>query len=144
MSSIHLEFSKNPILRWTPGFLMMLTIYLFSARPSTDVIFSLFNHIIYKGGHVIGYAMLAMCYWRAFGFRDDKRWLAWLLAVLYAVTDEYHQSFVPGRHPSVFDILVYDNIGALISLWLAGLFMKQKQPASQGLVVEQDTSTANS
>ncbi|MEO8356112.1 MAG: VanZ family protein [Chloroflexota bacterium] len=144
MSSINLGFSKNPILRWTPAVLMMLVIFLFSARPSTDVIFSLFNRVVYKGGHVIGYALLALSYWRAFGFRDDKRWLAWLMALLYAVTDEYHQSFVPGRHAIAFDILVYDNIGALTSLWLAGRFMKQKQPASQSLVVEQDTSKANS
>lgn len=115
---------------------MMLAIFLFSARPSSDVIFSLFNHVIYKGGHVIGYALLAMSYWRAFGFKDNKRWLAWLLAVLYAVTDEYHQSFVPGRRPSAFDVLVYDNIGALTSLWLTGIIMKQKQPASESLVVE--------
>jgi VanZ family protein len=122
----------------------MLVIFLFSARPSSDVIFSLFNRVVYKGGHVIGYALLALSYWRAFNFEDNRRWFVWTMVLLYAVTDEYHQSFVPGRHPSAFDILVYDNIGALSALWLAGLFMKQKQPASQSLAVEQDTSTANS
>jgi VanZ family protein len=118
---------------------MMLVIFLFSARPSSDLIFSLFSRVFYKGGHVIGYGLLALSYWRAFDFKEDKRLLVWFLALLYAVTDEYHQSFVPGRHPSAFDVLVYDNLGALMSLWLAGIFLKQKQPAAGSLVVESET-----
>jgi VanZ family protein len=88
------------------------------------------QRILYKGGHVVGYAMLATAYWRAFGFQEKRLWIAWLLAVLYAVTDEYHQSFVPGRHPTAFDVLVYDNLGALLALWLVNRFTKQKQPDS--------------
>ncbi len=129
-------FSRNPILRWLPAFLMMVAIFLFSARPSDNLPPSLFGQILFKGGHVIGYGMLAMAYWRLFDFQDKKHWLVWLFAVLYAMTDEYHQSFVPGRHSTLFDVVVYDNAGALISLWLVGQFMKQKQPDSEGLVVE--------
>jgi VanZ family protein len=132
-------FSKKAIFRFLPAFLMMLAIFIFSARPADLVPMSLLKQIIYKGGHVIGYAMLAMSYWRAFDFKDRKRWIVWILAILYAVTDEYHQSFVPGRHSTAFDVLVYDNIGALFSLWLAGRFAKQKQLASESLVVEQDS-----
>lgn len=143
MNPINFRLSKNPALRWAPALLVMLVIFLFSARPSSDVIFSLFNRVVYKGGHVLGYGLLAACYWRAFDFKADQRWLAWLLAVLYAVTDEYHQSFVPGRHPSAFDVLVYDNLGALITLWLAGTIIKQKQPAAEGLVVERETLSVN-
>jgi len=133
------QFSKKAIFRFLPAFLMMLAIFIFSARPGDIVPMSLLKQIVYKGGHVIGYAMLALSYWRAFDFKDKKRWMVWALAILYAVTDEYHQSFVPGRHSTAFDVLVYDNIGALSSLWLASRFAKQKQPASEGLVVEQDT-----
>ena len=118
---------------------MMLAIFLFSARPADLAPLSLIERIIYKGGHVIGYALLALSYWRAFRLNQNMRWMAWLLAVLYAVTDEYHQSFVPGRHPTAFDVLIYDNVGALLSLWLAHKFLKQKQPASQNLVVEQES-----
>ncbi len=107
---------------------MMVAIFLFSARPSNGLPMSLIQKIIYKAGHVIGYALLAFSYWRALGFKDRRWWIAWLLAVLFAVTDEYHQSFVPGRHPAAFDVLVYDNGGALICLWLLNTFAKQKQP----------------
>ena len=132
----NIEFSQHTILKWLPAFLVMLAIFLFSAHPSGAVPMSLWKRILYKGGHVMGYAMLALAYWRAFHFKARMRWLAWLLAVLYAVSDEYHQSFVPGRHPAAFDVLVYDNIGALTSLWLTSMFGKQQQPASQSLVVE--------
>jgi len=91
----------------------------------------------------MGYAMLSLSLLRGFDFRGERRWLAWFLAVLYAVTDEFHQSFVPGRHPAVFDVLVYDNIGSLISLWLAGMLIKQKQTIPDELVVETEKISAS-
>lgn len=136
-------FSKNPVLRWTPTLLVLAAIFLFSARPSTDVEYNLLRHIVYKSGHVIGYALLALSFWRGVEFDRNKLWLAWLFAILYAVSDEFHQSFVPGRHPAAFDVLVYDNVGALVSLWLASMLMKQKSPASEELVIPQETLTAN-
>jgi len=77
---------------------------------------------------MIGYALLALSFWYAFDWKSDKRWLAWLLAVLYAMTDEFHQSYVPGRHPSVWDVVIFDNLGALIAVWFVGWFIKQKRP----------------
>jgi len=107
------------IPKWLPSLLMMLVIFLFSARPSSDLPnFGWADTIVKKGGHVIGYALLAWSYWHMFDYRRGKLWLSWLLAVLYAVTDEFHQTFVAGRHPSIWDVVVFDNLGALISLWL--------------------------
>lgn len=136
----NIQFSKKPIFQFLPAFLMMLAIFLFSAHPSDNVPLSLLERIFYKGGHVIGYAMLSLSYWRAFRFDRTRLWLAWLLAVLYAVTDEVHQMFVPGRHPAAFDVLVYDNLGAVCSLWIASSLSKQKQPAQQSPVVEQSST----
>jgi len=133
---LDIHFSKKPILKFLPALLVMLAIFLFSAHPSDPVPLSRLEQILYKGGHVIGYALLAVCNWRAFEFHRNQRRIAWLLAVLYAITDEYHQSFVPGRHPSAFDVLVYDNLGACTSLWLAGIWLQQKLPDSESLVVE--------
>jgi VanZ family protein len=107
------------VLRWLPAFLVMLMIFLFSARPASDLPnFDWADRFVKKGGHMIGYALLALSYWQVFQFRQGKQWLAWCFAVLYAVTDEFHQSFVPGRGASIWDVLVFDNLGALISLWL--------------------------
>ena len=85
---------------------------------------------------MIVYAFLALTYLYAFDFKKDNRWIAWLLAILYAATDEFHQSFTAGRHPSVWDVLIFDNLGALISLWLAKVYLERKQPDHADLVVE--------
>ena len=134
-----LQFSNKPVFKFLPALLVMLAIFLVSARPSDAIPLSLFERVLYKGGHVIGYALLATSYWRTFGFNTKSRWIAWLLAILYAVTDEFHQSFVPGRHPTAFDVLVYDNIGALISLWLLSRLMKQNQPVPEKPAGEHDS-----
>jgi hypothetical protein len=140
-SILNIHFSKHPILKIIPAFLVMLAIFLFSARPSDNLSLSLFERILYKGGHVMGYALLSLAYWRAFNFRNKTQWLAWLMAVFYAATDEYHQSVVPGRHPSYLDVLCYDNLGALTSLLLVSIWVKQKQPDSQNLVVEENLNS---
>ena len=84
---------------------------------------------------MVGYALLAAAYWRALDFRPGKWWLAWCFAVLYAVTDEFHQSFVPGRSPSIWDVLIFDNLGALISIGLLRLYKTQRSD-SLGPIVE--------
>ena len=115
--------------KWIPALVTMAVIFWFSAQPADKLpVFSWADTLVKKSGHVLGYAILAFWYWYALGMDKNKRWLAWLLAILYAVTDEYHQAFVLGRHPSIWDILIFDNFGALISLWLANKYVKQKRP----------------
>jgi len=115
---------------------MMVVIFLFSAQSSSQLPnFDWADKFVKKGGHVIGYAILALLYWRAFEFKRNKRWVAWLLVLLYASTDEFHQSFVPGRHPTIWDVMIFDNLGALISLWLVARHRKQKRPAPSRPIV---------
>ena len=107
-------------------------IFWFSSQPSSNLPdFHWADRIIKKGGHILGYAMLAWSYWFALDLRPDKRWLAWLLAILYAVTDEYHQASVKGRFPSAWDVIVFDNLGAWISIWLIPIH-KEKRPNKLG------------
>ena len=120
---------RTQFSRWFPAFAIMLVVFWFSAQPGSELPdFDWADRILKKGGHVIGYALLALSYWRAFDFKEEKCWLAWLLAVLYAITDEFHQSFVPGRNPSIWDVVIFDNFGALISLWAVNFYKKQKRP----------------
>ena len=48
--------------------------------------------------------------------------LAWLIAVAYGVSDEWHQSFVPNRHSELRD-LVADALGALAAATAVGAWV---------------------
>jgi len=118
--------NKKNLLNWIPAIFIMLAIFFLSSQPSDNLPdFDWADKIAKKGGHMLGYALLSLSYWYAFTWKKENRWLAWILSILYAMTDEIHQSFVPGRNPSPLDILVFDNFGALISLWLASRYRKQ-------------------
>src|SRR5574342_186362 len=119
--------------RWGPALLIMVAIFGFSSIPSTQMPnFGLVDLIVKKGGHALGYGLLALSYLR--GLKGDgnqvyPRWLfaAWLLATLYSVTDEFHQSFVPGRHPVVTDMLI-DSVGAALALIFMSRYDRRSQP----------------
>jgi VanZ family protein len=103
--------------RWLPSLLMMLAIFAFSSRTSNELPnFGGWDYFVKKSAHGVGYGLLALSYLRALPRRNYV--LAWLLAILYSATDEFHQSFVPGRHAAITDVLVFDNLGALIALFL--------------------------
>jgi VanZ family protein len=69
--------------------------------------------------HFVEYAILATLLWHALSstpaLAGRAAPLAFALAVLYAISDEFHQSFVPGRYPDVRDVLV-DAAGALVAV----------------------------
>jgi len=112
----------------------MAVIFGFSSIPSDEMLdFGFLDYIIKKGGHAVGYGLLGLSYFR--GLKGDNsetpsRWfyLAWAMAVLYSATDEFHQSFVPGRHPDVTDVMI-DAFGAALALSLANRYYKKKRPA---------------
>lgn len=114
---------------------MMSIIFLVSSRSSAELpYFDWADRIVKKGGHMLGYALLACTYWRGFQLKRGAQWLAWVFAVLYAITDEFHQSFVPGRTPSVWDVLVFDNLGALIGLACLSLYKTQRSDVPSPIV----------
>jgi VanZ family protein len=95
--------------------------------------FGVLDYMVKKGGHAFGYGLLGLSFLRGLkGNSDsvDRRWfyLAWGMACLYSATDEFHQSFVPGRHPAVTDVMI-DAAGAALALFLANRYYKQKRPA---------------
>jgi VanZ family protein len=102
--------------RWGPALVMMLLIFIFSSLPSTSVPgFGKFEFSVKKGGHALGYLLLGRAYLTGFRPRKAAAWFALGMCILYAITDEIHQSFVPGRSPRVLDVGI-DTIGALVGL----------------------------
>jgi VanZ family protein len=90
---------------------------------------------IRKCAHVSEYALLAALCWRSLrGLRgpENTGWswkhagLALSLAAAYAATDEFHQTFVPSRQGSVWDVLLDTGGGALglLVLWAIGRWRK--------------------
>ena len=117
---------NKSILHWLPAIAVMAVIFGFSSIPSREIPnFGLWDLIVKKGAHMLGYGLLALAYW--YGLRFNKRswWLALLLAVLYAITDEFHQSFVPGRHPSWVDALIIDGSGATLMIFAVSKVRKR-------------------
>lgn len=75
--------------------------------------------VVRKGAHMTEYAVLtvllftALSQWHLPLERFRRAAIAWGGATLYAVTDELHQRFVPGRSGVPTDVLI-DSIGAII------------------------------
>jgi len=102
----------------------MLIIFAFSATPSAQLpSFNWADLLVKKGGHALGYGLLALAYFYAFRFSPAKIKVAWFLAFLYAISDELHQSFVVGRNASWIDVMI-DSTGAAIALFLIHLRLK--------------------
>ena len=110
---------------------MMAAIFAFSSIPSKEMPnFGIIDFLVKKGGHALGYGILALAYLRGLkGERNEiisrQFFIAWVLATLYSATDEFHQSFVPGRHPAITDVMI-DSLGAAVALILMGKYYKQE------------------
>jgi len=115
--------TRNGVLgfRWLPALIMMGLIFMFSSLPTSRVpYFGQWDLLIKKGGHALGFGMLGLAYAYALPSRLSRgqRWvLSLLMVVLFALSDEFHQSFVEGRNSSPVDVLI-DTAGAMIMLTL--------------------------
>ncbi|UOW67228.1 VanZ family protein [Paraclostridium bifermentans] len=81
--------------------------------------------LIRKSAHMFLYFVLAILLYMAVKQNNNIKYysLAFILSVLYACTDEFHQLFVYGRSGEFRDVLV-DSTGALIGLVLVALLLK--------------------
>jgi VanZ family protein len=111
---------------WLPVLGVMALIFALSAIPGLRVSNDPGTDLPLRHlAHVVVYALLTFVLLRAFGalehgFTRGMVVLAIGLAVLYGVTDEIHQTFVPNRHGQAYD-LIFDFAGALIgsaAVWL--------------------------
>jgi VanZ family protein len=111
---------KEWMKRWGPAIVIMGIIFVASNTPGSDIPkFGVMDIFVKKGGHMCGYALLAAAYLHALdnGKRRPRLlfMLTVLLAILYAASDEFHQSFTPGRTPAVTDVCI-DAIGGIIGI----------------------------
>jgi VanZ family protein len=115
----------------TSGPLRVVYQYFFGqvSDPRWDVI----HHHIRKSGHFIGYGLMGLAWLRAWWmtlphsrFLQDAL-LALMGTALVASADEYHQSFLPNRTSSPWDVLL-DCCGALTLQLIVYVFMRLARP----------------
>ena len=102
---------------WLPPIALMGLIYFLSAQPDLSSGLGTVDVILRKIAHASIYALLCLLWARALRPAGSARAAiatAWLIAVGYAVTDEWHQSFVDGRHGAPLDVLI-DATGASLA-----------------------------
>jgi VanZ family protein len=107
---------------WLPLVAWMVLIFYLSSQPHLPSLpESRFDLLLKKGGHFAVFGVLAALWWRVTSHPTWKAWSVWgcalALTVLYATSDEFHQAFVPGRHPSPVDLMI-DTAGAVVALGL--------------------------
>ena len=101
---------------WLPPLVLMGVIFALSAQPSLDSGLGVIDDVGRKLIHFGEYALLCFLWWRALASVTSPRRaavLAFLITSGYAVTDEYHQTFVDGRHGTALDWLI-DSAGAAV------------------------------
>jgi VanZ family protein len=101
----------------------MGVIFAFSARQRVSVGMEqepLLNFLIFKTFHVIEYAILYFLLFRGYYSLQDKNWslpqkllIPFIVAMLYAATDEFHQTLSPHREGTPRDVII-DTIGIFI------------------------------
>lgn len=77
------------------------------------------HFIVRKLAHLTAYFILGILMLRAAKRHFSKGlhviWLSFILCVLYAMSDELHQLFIPGRSGEIRDVII-DSIGALLGI----------------------------
>lgn len=86
------------------------------------------NFLMRKASHLSGFGILAFLFFKVMSNYRFPYFFAWLAAFLYAMTDEWHQSFMPGRMASFKDVLI-DGSGALIVLFFIFLIRRRRREA---------------
>ena len=111
--------------RWFSVFLWMLFIFILSSVPGRNIP-ALPIPFFHKVVHFFEYSVLGTLWIKALaeGRSGTKLFklsiLAWELVTIFALTDEWHQTFVPGRSGKLEDVY-FDVICALVGILLCGL-----------------------
>lgn len=146
--------SLNKVLSWTAVLLWMVLILKLSSEvavqsdqlstgitqvivktvkkvaPNTNFDIKSYNHHVRKNAHFFAYLILGVLVMNALsrsGIDGYKRIiLALLNCILYAISDEVHQMFVPGRGPQVRDVFS-DSAGVAVGIFVYLVLIKIKK-----------------
>lgn len=116
------KFFETLIFYWLPVIAWSAIIFIFSAQPTgvaSEIDWQ--DFFLKKSAHVVVFFVLCTLTYRALlreGVSKKKATVcALLFSILYGASDEFHQSFTPGRDPRVRDVLI-DTVGALLAIYI--------------------------
>lgn len=117
------------VSRYAPPLAVMTLIYALSATPDLSSGLGDWDLLLRKLAHVTIFGVLWLTLARAARWRRPVA--ATLVALLYAVSDEVHQSFVEGRHGSPVDVAI-DSAGIGLALlgWIVAARRRERRRAA--------------
>ncbi len=110
---------KNVIFLYLPPIFWCFLIFYLSAQPDLKVSEGIWDLILRKIGHITEYFVLVLLVSRALSgsaFKIDKKSIVWgaIFSFLFAISDEYHQTFTHGRHGAPIDVGI-DSFGVILA-----------------------------
>lgn len=116
---------------WAPVVIWAGLIFFLSSIPSLSTGLGVYDWILRKIAHMVEFGILAIFLLRAFK-KTNEEWslrramiFSAIFALLYAISDEIHQAYVPGRTAAFTDVLI-DGCGIIVAM----LATKSKSQAS--------------
>jgi len=126
---------------WGPVLVWMAIIFFLSGRQSVQVSDqNVVNFLFFKTLHVVEYAILYILSYRAVKNTSEKSnvvipyAIAMGITLLYAASDEFHQTFVPTREGRLRDVII-DALGA-VTAWIILAQLLPKTPAKLRLLAK--------
>jgi VanZ family protein len=105
------------ISRYGPPLAVMALIFALSATPDLSSGLGAWDLVLRKLAHITIFGVLWLTLARATHWR--RPFLATAIAILYAISDEVHQSFVRGRHGTPVDVAIDTlGIGLAVLAWI--------------------------
>jgi VanZ family protein len=99
---------------WFPVVLWAALIFTLSSVPDLGTGLGTWDLVLRKIAHGAEFAVLGFLLVRALG----NEWAGLVAGVAYAISDEIHQHFVPGRQAALLDVLV-DSAGVAVGVYVA-------------------------
>jgi VanZ family protein len=146
--------NRNVILSWTAVVLWLVLIFYLSSQPAeesnglsksvTKIIVETvekivdvkedinmvdrFNHLVRKYAHFMSYLILGILVNNALVVSNVNKTFKYslLFCIVYAISDEFHQLFVPGRGAQISDVII-DSFGAFFGIWFYEMISKFKK-----------------
>ncbi len=121
-----LRAMRSWLWHWLPPLLWMALIFFLSAQPDLphapgEWLDTLFKKLGHAAEYLLLFGMLLRA-WRHSRGAIQALDAALLTTALYAISDELHQAFVPGRHANWYDVVIDLVLPLLLwRLWRGGL-----------------------